>query len=355
MGSDTPPVDVLVVGGGPVGLHAALKAAVLNHRVLLVDKGQRFSRVCQAPAIANIPGRPGISGPQLLEESRADLRRFQDISGKSLVEVREDTEATDAWRDEEGIFHVVLRAADGARATIRARVVVLATGIVDRKPGIAGYRHEGHNTLAPYVHRGTVGYCLLCEGWSLAGKRIAVVGSSEDSVQIATDVARHFGGRVTLLTDCCPIEGDRGKLARDGVDVVDRPLARVEDRDGGVCALFEDEGEPLSFDKLLFSLGWYKANNELAVRLGARTTPEGYVLTDENGEVHGQDGPIRGLFAIGDLRANRWKQIVVGWGDAETAIITAYAKRLPSADEEEDPETRGKHRQEGQNRIPHGL
>lgn len=347
--AEGPTYDVLVVGGGPVGLHAALKAAVLNHRVLLVDKGQRFSRVSQAPAIANIPGRPGVSGPDLLRQGRDDLRRFKDLSGKDLVDVLEDTEATDAWRDGDGLFRLALKpsgagpgAAEGRRA-VAGRVLVLATGIVDRKPGVDAFHHKGHHTLAPWLHRGSVGYCLLCEGWDLAGKRIGVVGSSEDSAQVATDVARHFGGDVTLLTDGCPVEGGHEGLRRGEVKIVDRPVDRVDEREGGVCVVFADGGDAMPFDKVLFSLGWYKANNELAVRLGARTTPEGYVVTDENGEVQGQDGPIRGLFAAGDLRANRWKQIVVGWGDAETAVITAYAQRLPSADEVvKDPAMRGR-------------
>ena len=341
-GDGAAPYDVLVVGGGPVGLHAALKAAVLNHRVLLVDKGRRFSRVSQAPAIANIPGRPGLTGADLLQQGRDDLRRFRDLSGKDLVDVLEDTEATDAWR-EDGLFRLALKGPDGARLGAVGRVLVLATGVVDRKPGVDAFHRRGHHTLAPYVHSGRVGYCLLCEGWDLAAKRIAVVGSSADSVQVATDVARHFGGDVTLLTDGAPLEGGQEGLRRGSVRVVDRPVARLDEHGGGVCVVFEDGAETMPFDKVFFTLGWYKANNELAVRLGARVTPEGYVLTDENGEVLGRDGTaIHGLFAAGDLRAGRWKQVVVGWGDAETAIITAYAQRLPSADEQEDPATRGK-------------
>lgn len=336
------PYDVLVVGGGPVGLHAALKAAVLNHRVLLVDKGRRFSRVSQAPVIANVPGRPGIRGADLLQQGRDDLQRFRDLSGKDLVDVLEDTEATDAWR-EDGLFHLSLRGPDGGRDGASGRVLVLATGVVDRKPGVDAFHTRGHHTLAPYVHAGRVGYCLLCEGWDLAAKRIAVVGASSDSAQVATDVARHFGGDVTLLTDGAPLEGGRDGLRQGRVEIVERPIARLDEHDGGVCVVFEDGFETRPFDKVFFTLGWYKANNELAVRLGAKVTPEGYVLTDENGEVLGPEGrPIRGLFAAGDLRAGRWKQVVVGWGDAETAIITAYAQRLPSADEQEDPATRGR-------------
>lgn len=335
--------DVLVVGAGPVGLHAALKAAVLNHRVLVVDKGARFSRVSQAPAIANIPGSPGISGQELLRRGREDLRRFRDLSGKDLVELLEDTEATDAWR-EDGLFRVALRTSEGARRVASARVLVLATGIVDRKPGIDAFHAKGHHTVAPYRRGGRIGYCLLCEGWNLAAKRIAVVGSSADTAQICADIERHFGGEVTLLTDGIDLQAGHDALEGCAAEVVTRPIARVDERPGGVQVVFEDGDDARAYDKLFFSLGWYKANNELAVRLGAKVTEEGYVVTDENGEVLDPQGrPIRGLFAAGDLRANRWKQIVVGWGDAETAVITAYAQRLPSADEVvDDPAMRGR-------------
>jgi thioredoxin reductase len=75
----------------------------------------------------------------------------------------------------------------------------------------------------------------------------------------------------------------------------------------------------------------FRQTVRLALQLGARTDEDGYVVTDERSEVLDPDGaPITGLFAVGDLRAGRYKQIVVGWGDAETAIVTAHAHRMPA-------------------------
>lgn len=331
MGPD--PYDIVVVGGGPVGLHAALKAAVLNHEVLLVDKGTRYSRACQAAAIANIPGAPGVTGAQLLERGRQAIHDFEALAGKRLVTWRECFEAV-AARRENGLFALRLRGEDGCEEEIRCRVLVLATGVVDRKPGIEVFSERGHETLAPWVHRDEIGYCLLCEGWSLEGKDIAVIGSDPDAAEIAVDVADHFQARVELLTDGAPLEEDAAsRLADARVPVEPRPLARIGHDDGRLRIELED-GTRLAFDKALLGLGWYKVNNELAVQLGARTTRDGYVVTDPSCEVLDADGRrIPGLFAVGDLRAGRWKQIVIGWGDAETAIISAYATRLPSAKE----------------------
>lgn len=313
--------DLLIVGGGPTGLHAALKAAVLNHTVLLVDKGRAFSRVSQAPAIANLPFAAGISGAELLEAGRRDLERFARLKGRSLVDVAEDTEAVWAKRDAEG-FVLSLRDARGTRE-VRGRVLVLATGIVDRKPGIEGFHARGHGVLAPFVSRGAVGYCVLCEGWRVEGKRLALIGASADAVQVAHDLATHFGADVTVLTDDCALEADCTLSCET------EGLAKLREEEGRVVITLRD-GRELSFDQAFFHLGWYKANNELAVQLGAAVDREGFVMTDANCEALDRDGRvIRGLFAVGDLRAGSWKQIVVGWGDAETAVISAYAWRLP--------------------------
>jgi len=329
--SPSEPYDIVVVGGGPVGLHAALKGAILNHRVLVVDKGSQFSRVSQAPAIANIPGHPGISGLDLLRLHRESLDGFRDIAGKNLVTVLDGTEAFDVARDEEG-FHLKVRAVgDGTNpSTVSGKVLILATGTVDRKPGIGSFGWRGHETMAPYIRGTEVGYCLLCEGWHLDGKRVAVLGNRHDSVSIAKDVLGHFGGEVALITGGEPLEEveDAQELEKAGIPLVDRPLKALREREGQLAVLFDD-GTEERFDKGIMSLGMYKVNNELACLLGAKVTAEGYVVTDANCEALDQEGHrIKGLFAVGDLRAGSWKQIVVGWGDAETAVITAYAKRL---------------------------
>lgn len=317
--------DVLIIGAGPAGLHAALKAAVLNHTVIAVDKGRRFSRVSQAPAIANLPGHPGISGDALLERGRKDLDRFEDVSGKRLVALEEEAEVIALDRTPDGFRARV--AQGGGEWEARAKVAILATGCVDRKPGLSEYAWKGHQTLAPFLHKRLVGYCLLCEGWSLDGKRVAVVGHSSDAVGIADDVCEQFNGEVHLLTD--------GRMpARptcEGVRVDEREVAGVAEEDGALRVAFAD-GAGARFDKALFALGWHRVESALAVGLGARTDAYGHVVTDENREVLGADGePIRGLYAVGDVRAGAWKQIPLAWADAELAVISAYAQRLPAA------------------------
>lgn len=336
-------VDFLVVGGGAVGLHAALKAAILRQSVVVVDKGARFSRVSQARAIANVPMHPGISGPALLAGLRRALAGFASRASGSSVHMLDDAEVTrvervqswagapDARGPASPRFRARVATRDGEREVL-ARVIVLATGVVDRKPGIETFGDRGHETLAPVLHRGEVAYCLLCEGWSVAGASLAIVGASEESAQIAEDLRAHFDGDVTLLTDAStpPGEATRAALERARVRIDERAIESYASEKGERVRVAFGEGPDLVVDKLFFTLGFYRVNNDIAVRLGGATTREGFVVTDEAGEVlDAQGARIEGLFAVGDVRAGRWKQIVVGWGDAETAVITAYAKRLP--------------------------
>lgn len=314
--------DVAIVGAGPAGLHAALKAAILNHTVLLVDKGPRFSRISQARAVANIPGRPGVSGEALLAQGREDLRRFQDGTGKRLVEIAEGTEVMALARRADGGFDLTLRE-DVRERVEHAAVVILATGMVDRKPGIAAFDERGHQTLSPFVRKGAVGYCLLCEGWSLEGKEVAVLGSGDEAAAIAQDVAEQFGGAPTLLTDGVPRAG--------GAPVDARPIERLDATGDAFVVRFED-GTTRAFDKAILSLGIHRVHSKLAKMAGASTTPEGFVVTDGNCEALDPEGDrVEGLFAIGDVRAHQWKQVVIAWGDAETAVLAAYAHRLPTA------------------------
>ncbi|HEX2022294.1 MAG TPA: NAD(P)/FAD-dependent oxidoreductase [Candidatus Thermoplasmatota archaeon] len=313
--------DVLVIGGGPAGLHAALKAAILNHDVVLVDKGRRFSRVSQAAAVANVPGRPGASGLDLLEQGRRDIRAFERAAGRRRVRLIEESEVT-RLRLAGGRFEARVAGPQG-ETIVLADVVVLATGMVDRKPGLRAFDARGHQTLAPFVRKERVGYCLLCEGWRLRGREVAVVGESDEAIAVARDVRDQYEGRPTLLTDGIRVDAD--------VPVDPRPIARYDEADGRLLVRFQD-GATRGFDQAIFGLGVHRVNSDLAAMVGARLTREGFVETDGNCEALAADGPglVEGLYAIGDVRAHQWKQIVIAWGDAETAILAAYAKRLPT-------------------------
>lgn len=337
------PVDIAIVGAGPAGLHAALKAALLFHTAVVFDKGRKHGRIFFAPKVDNVPGFPaGIRGADLLRLQREHVARYEEEQGRSFVEFVEPSEVTRLARPGPGqpfeLAVTLLRT--GQQVTRRARAVVLATGVVDRQPYIGAWTERDMSAILPYANKGTVDYCLLCDGHTVAGKSVAVIGADRSAVGIASTLRDQFGAKVTVV-GCIPCalgrphapEEEHDALRRSaekrGVPAVLQGITALHGLKAGRLGLTFEDGSSAEFDKGFLSFGWYKMNTELAEQMGALLSDDGYVRTTEDCEVLGQDGEaIPGLFAIGDIRAETWKQIPIALGDAESAVIHAYATRL---------------------------
>lgn len=327
--SNTDPVDIAVVGAGPAGLHAALKAALLHHTALVVDKGRKHSRVTFAPRLDNIPGFPeGVSGAELLRRQRRHVAAYERAQGRSFVEFVEPAEVTRLAR-KDGLFELTVKLRKSHEEILRrARAVVLATGVVDRQPYIGDWSQRDIRPILPYANKGLVEYCLLCDGHAVAGKKVAVIGLDYNALGIAVTLRGQFGAEVTVV-GCIPCV--LGKAHRPGeehaelletaakldIPVIVQGIRGLQGLAEGRLGLEFEDGSRAEFDKGFLSLGWYKMNTELAGQMGALLDPHGYVRTTEDCEVLGPgEGPIAGLYAIGDIRAETWNQIPIALGDA---------------------------------------
>lgn len=267
------------------------------------------------------------------------------MAGKAFVTFEEPVAVTTLARLPEGGFElsghrVRGRGGRGEPVRVRARAVVLATGLVDRQPYIGDAGHD-IRAILPYANKGLADYCLLCDGHTIRGNRVGVLGLDGDAVGIAEALRDHFGAREVVLVMCiaCALgspghahagaAGAEEAARAKGLGVIPKDVARLEGlREDRVRLVFAD-GTSEAFDRLWVSLGWFKVNHELARQAGAAIDRDGYVTTSEDCEALGVDGvPIPGLFVVGDLRAETWKQVPIAMGDAETAVIHAYAFRL---------------------------
>jgi len=314
-------------------LHAAHKAALLNHSVLLFDAGQRFSRAFFVPRIDNLPGIVGpISGRELLRRLRAQL----DASGR-LVKVFESTRVAEISRDG-NVFLLKCERLKGkdivAKSDCHARTVIIATGNVDMQPEIGG----SIRPILPYADKGIAVYCVICDGHTLLGKSVAVIGHTDYAAWIAVHASK-FARKVTLLTHGKRLfEGDSisEKTKKDtlaamkgaGIDVIEPEIKGLFGMKDDLFGVKLADGTEHEFDKGLVALGFYKVHSDIAIQLGAQLNSEGFVLTDDDKRAFDGNGdPIPGVYAIGDITAN-WKQIPVGWGDAETAVLHIHTEYL---------------------------
>jgi thioredoxin reductase (NADPH) len=320
--------DFVVLGGGHAGLQAGLKAAMLDHSALIVDRGPKYSRSYYAPFMDNIPGFPaGVSGHELLDRQIEAVRKLE-----SRIDYVTPARATGAARDDAG-FSVTFDWLKQTR-TAHGRVLVLALGVVDRIPEVAGKI----DTIFPWANLGIVDFCLLCDGHTLPDRTVAVIGKDAFAARTAIDIAHFRPKSVEILTHGRPLlEGSppdegaqlRKELATHGIGHFEPAMIGFDEiREKRFGVRFAD-GSHRSYDRGFSALGWYDMHDAIPRTLGCRFDPDGYVVTDEDCRALDANSgvPIPGLYCVGDLR-NGWNQIPEAWATAERAVIHAYAAVL---------------------------
>ena len=292
-------IDCLIIGGGPAGLTAATYLGRYRRSVMLVDAGE--SRAGLIPESHNYPGYAGIAGRDLLKL----LRRQADDFGARLIDGRVDALEQDSDQ--------LLLARFGG-ATIRARTVLLATGIVDNDPPLPGIRIA--------VQKGTLRYCPICDGYEASDQRIGVFGSVRSGGNKALFL-RTYSAHVTLLLTEAPTDADAAMLEtldECGVTVSSALSFNLEEQGTQIEVLFAD-GTRHEFDVMYPALGC-EVRSGMATALGATTDEAGCLLVDPQ-----QRTAAPGVLAAGDVVSNL-HQLSVAVGHAAIAS-TAIHNSLP--------------------------
>jgi thioredoxin reductase (NADPH) len=287
--------DCLIVGGGPAGLTAAIYAARFRLRTIVIDDAA--SRAGQIPCTRNHAGFPdGISGAELLARMRVQAVRFD-------VELRPGRVM--AIGGQLGDFQARLTEGDA----MRARAVILATGVSNHRPGL----DEALHALA--LERGWLRYCPVCDGFEVTDKNVAVIGAGARAVKEATFL-RAYTARVTVIASAASAAFDAAQqtaLAAIGVPVVGGPPTAFRAETDGLSV--EAGGRRLAFDSIYPALG-STAHSELAGALGVRLTDEGCIKVDAH-----QRTSLAGLYAAGDVVIGL-DQISHAMGEAGVAATT---------------------------------
>lgn len=292
--------DVVIVGGGPAGLSAALILGRCSRRVLVCDDGHPRNEASHA--MHGFLSRDGMAPSEFLRVAREQLRPYE------TVELRHVT-VTDA-RCEEGGFVTTLQ--DGE--SIRSRKLLIATGVRDNVPAIDGLRE---------LYGRSVFHCPYCDGWEVRGQPLAVYGREEKGYGLALELTAW--SRDILLCTGGPAgldAGQRARLERNGITVREDRVQRVEGRDGVLERIVFDHGPPAARRALFFTTG-QDQQSALATRLGCEFNDKGTVRTGKYETTH-----LPGLFVAGDAsRAVQWVVVAAAEGaEAAFAINTDLIK-----------------------------
>jgi thioredoxin reductase (NADPH) len=242
-------VDVVVIGGGSAGLAAAIALARSRRRVVVVDAGR--PRNAPAEGAHNVLGHEGIAPLELLALGRAEAEKYGVRILDGFV-----TGASGVVDD----FHVEV---DGGASRLRARRVVLATGLVDDLPDIPGVREAwGRSVL----------HCPYCHGWEVRDRRIAVIGRNENALHQVM-LFRQLSDDVTLFLHDAPEPSDEQweQLAALGVSVVTPRVQRLVVDGSQVRSVELEGGRSFEVDAVVVAPRFI-ARTELYEALGGERT-----------------------------------------------------------------------------------
>jgi thioredoxin reductase len=292
MGAGLASYDVIIVGGGPAGLSAALVLGRARRRVLVLDEGK--PRNAAAQALHGFLSRDGIAPSELLRISHEQLEKYETIH---LLTARVE----DGVCLEDG-FEVIT----GNGQRFRGRKLMLATGVVDALPSLDGFWE---------FYGRSVFHCPYCDGWEVRDQPLAVYGQSDERGGGLALELLLWSRDVVLCTDgpSALTPPYRKRLARHGVALREERIARLEGRDGILERIVFTAGRPLERRALFFASPRRQAT-DLAKRLGCEVYEPGGCRTDKFGRSN-----VPGLYVIGDASRDVMQAVVAAGEGAEAA------------------------------------
>ena len=295
--------DILIIGGGPAGLTAALYAARAGKRCAVLERAVPGGQIVNSPLVENYPGLPHLSGMDFA----ARLQEQAEEQGAELLY----EEALHAEAQPDGSFLVTTDT--GSRS---ARALILATGVAHRSLGLPGEEALIGNGVS---------YCALCDGAFYAGRDVAVVGGGNTALQDAlflSGLCQH----VTLLVRRDRFRGQQALaeqvMRKPNVSVrFGRTVAELWEQNGALRGLTLDvagspEHESLPVEGLFLAVGQEPVGAVFS--LLAETDAAGYFRAGEDTETN-----TPGVFAAGDCRSKGVRQLTTAVGDGAVAAAAA--------------------------------
>ncbi|WP_437484197.1 NAD(P)/FAD-dependent oxidoreductase [Sorangium sp. So ce1014] len=284
--------DVIIIGGGPAGLSAALILGRCRRRVLVCDSGRYRNHA--AHAMHGFLSRDGIAPSELRRIGREQLQPYG-------VEIREAAVAD--VRREATRFEVTMEGGE----RLLCRKLLLATGLVDRLPDLPGL---------PAMYGKSAHHCPYCDGWEARDKAIGVYGQGCTGLSLALNM-KTWSDDVILFTDgpASLSRSDAARLARHGIGVREERIARLEGRDGMLERVVLEDGSFVE-RRSLFLKTKQEQGADLARKLRCKITEERGVETADKHE----ETTCEGVFVAGDASKDVLLAIMAAAEGADAAF-----------------------------------
>lgn len=291
--------DIIIIGGGPAGLTAALYACRANKKTLVIEKETFGGQITFSPKVENIPGFISLTGNEFAEKLVEQvLEQGADVESCEALEIRDGDVKTVVTDDGE----------------YQGKAVIIATGAKHRMLGIDGEER--------FVGEG-ISFCAVCDGAFYKDKTVAVVGGGNSALQEAILLA-DTAKKVYVVQNLDFFTGEKKLVDQlERLDNVEIILGVTVDSfvgdnelEGVVIKNSAGETRTLEIDGLFVAIGLIPQNDAFknVVTLDGR----GYAEVDESCEAE-----TNGIFVAGDCRTKKIRQVTTAAADGAIAALAA--------------------------------
>ena len=295
--------DIIIVGGGPAGLTAAIYGLRAGKSVLVIEKNGFGGQIAYSPKVENIPGTKVISGTEFADHlTDQTMALGADMELEKVVQVEKTREGF-AVKTEEG-------------STFSGKAVILAVGVKHRTLGLPGEEELIGNGIS---------FCAVCDGAFYAGQEVAMIGGGNSALQEAL-LLSEVCTKVTVVQNLGDFTGEK-KLAealmeKDNVTAIfNTVVVGYEQENGGLSGLRlrnEQTGaeSAIRVDGAFLAVGLMPENEPFAEH--AKLNPWGYFDSGEDCRTE-----TEGVFVAGDCRSKTIRQVVTASADGAIAAMAA--------------------------------
>lgn len=296
--------DIIILGGGPAGLSAAIYAARSAAKVAIIDISMLGGQPSNYLELENYPGFSRIEGFELMEkfEDQADMFGIEKFPMEEIQSINLTSE---------------IKTITTLNGEFKAKSVIIATGAQAKKLGVNGEKE--------FVGRG-VSYCAVCDGAFYKDKTVAVVGGGNAAVEEAMYLTR-FANKVYLIHRRDELRAD--KIVQDRAFkneklefIYDTVVKEINGEDLVKSATIENvktgEVKDLEINGIFPYIG-FEPNVDL-FNGKVEQDKNGFIVTDATMQTN-----IKGVYAIGDVRTTPLRQVITAAADG--AIAAVYAGR----------------------------
>uniref|UniRef100_UPI0022E36922 thioredoxin-disulfide reductase n=1 Tax=Clostridium beijerinckii TaxID=1520 RepID=UPI0022E36922 len=297
--------DLIIIGGGPAGLSAAIYGGRAKLKTLVINKGGVGGLVNTTREIVNYPGYEQISGPELMKNFKKHAESF------GVEFLRDEVVDTDLSLREK-----LITTKKGKR--FLAKAIIIACGSEPRLLNIPGEKRLQGNGVA---------YCATCDAEFFEGEHVVVVGSGDQAIEEGLYITK-FARKVTVIVlhdegilDCNKVSSERAlnneKMEFIWNSTIEEVFGNENVEGVKIKNLKTGNIEEINCQGVFFFVGMVPSTNFLK-NSGLEVDSRGYISVNELMETS-----FEGVYAIGDNRVKYLRQVVSAAGDGATAAVAA--------------------------------